>query len=182
MSHTVVAWDRWYMGGASLSAGAGWPQRLWGSPAAGRPAARGRGARRRSTSRGNIPYNAARPGLAALRLREERPLAVLDRPHVGQGHEHTVKVGFEYRHHKFPHKGWAVGGAAGNFNFNRLGTGGLRRLGQQPRARPAIPLRRSCSGRCTIANQYDLRASRRGTRRTCRRGSTPSSRSTASSR
>jgi hypothetical protein len=36
----------------------------------------------------------------------------------------TIKVGFEYRHHKFPHKGWAVGGAAGNFDFNRLGTAG----------------------------------------------------------
>ena len=41
----------------------------------------------------------------------------------------TIKVGFEYRHHKFPHKGWAVGGAAGNFNFNRLGTGGYDAAG-----------------------------------------------------
>ena len=36
----------------------------------------------------------------------------------------TVKVGFEYRHHTFRHRGWAVGGAAGNFDFNRLETGG----------------------------------------------------------
>src|SRR5262249_20421087 len=29
MSHSVVAWDRWYMGGNSLSAGAGWPTILF---------------------------------------------------------------------------------------------------------------------------------------------------------
>jgi hypothetical protein len=40
-----------------------------------------------------------------------------------------VRVGLEYRHHKFPHKGWAVGGAAGNFDFNRLGTGGYDAAG-----------------------------------------------------
>src|SRR4029453_9611463 len=41
----------------------------------------------------------------------------------------TVKVGFEYRHHKYPHKGWAVGGAAGNFNYNRLETAGYDAAG-----------------------------------------------------
>src|SRR5262249_52243377 len=64
----------------------------------------------------------------------------------------TFKVGFEYRHHKYPHKGWAQGGTAGEFNFNRLETGGYDAagnnlgqtggpfasfiLGQVPRSRP----------------------------------------------
>ena len=29
LSHSTVAWDRWFMGGNHLSAGANWPQRLW---------------------------------------------------------------------------------------------------------------------------------------------------------
>ena len=29
LSHSTVAWDRWFMGGNHLSAGANWPARLW---------------------------------------------------------------------------------------------------------------------------------------------------------
>ena len=36
LNHSTVAYDRWFMGGNSLSAGAGWPQRLWGPPTDGR--------------------------------------------------------------------------------------------------------------------------------------------------
>ena len=32
---------------------------------------------------------------------------------------HTIKTGFEFRHHNFPVRGWGVGGTAGNFNFER---------------------------------------------------------------
>ena len=38
---------------------------------------------------------------------------------------HTLKTGFEFRHHNFPIRGWAAGATAGNFTFNRLGTGGF---------------------------------------------------------
>ena len=31
LNHSTIAYDRWFMGGNSLSAGAGWPQTLWGS-------------------------------------------------------------------------------------------------------------------------------------------------------
>ena len=31
LNHSTVAWDRWFMGGNSLSAGVGWPQQLWGA-------------------------------------------------------------------------------------------------------------------------------------------------------
>ena len=37
---------------------------------------------------------------------------------------HSLKTGFEYRHHDFPFRGWAAGSTAGQFNFNRLGTAG----------------------------------------------------------
>src|SRR4029450_1652144 len=56
MSHSVVAWDRWYMGGASLSAGANWPQRLWGSQEQSGLVLGDAGPPRQAFS-GNIPYS-----------------------------------------------------------------------------------------------------------------------------
>ena len=38
---------------------------------------------------------------------------------------HSLKTGFEFRHHDFPFRGWAAGSTAGQFNFNRLGTAGF---------------------------------------------------------
>jgi hypothetical protein len=38
-------------------------------------------------------------------------------------------VGFEYRHHKYPHQGWGQSDAAGRFDFNRLETGGYDAAG-----------------------------------------------------
>ena len=32
LSHSTIAWDRWFMGANHLSAGANWPQRLWQGP------------------------------------------------------------------------------------------------------------------------------------------------------
>jgi carboxypeptidase family protein len=122
MSHTVVAWDRWYMGGASLSAGADWPNRLWGSQAqsglvlgdAGPP---------QINFAGNIPYNTLGLSWPSFGYeKNDRWQFSTDLAWV-RG-KSTIKAGIEYRHHSFPHKGWAVGGAAGNFDFNRLGTGG----------------------------------------------------------
>ena len=47
MSHSHVSWDRWYMGGNSLSAGVGWGAKLWGSQEASGHARDDRGGRRR---------------------------------------------------------------------------------------------------------------------------------------
>jgi hypothetical protein len=122
MSHTVVAWDRWYMGGASLSSGAEWAQRMWGSQQqsglivgdAGPP---------QVNFAGNIPYNTLGLSWPSFGFeKNDRWQFSTDLAWV-RGRS-TIKVGLEYRAHKFPHKGWAVGGAAGNFDFNRLGTGG----------------------------------------------------------
>ncbi len=178
MSHSVVAWDRWYMGGASLSAGANWPERMWGSQRqsglvigdAGPP---------RMAFAGNTPVQRRRPGLAVLRLREERPLAVLHRPGLDQGQEHVSRSGSSTgttssRTRAGP---WAAPPATSTST-------GSARAATTPRAttspRPATPSRRSCSGRCTRPTRRST-PSPPGTRATSRRGSTPSSRSTASS-
>src|SRR5205814_381459 len=122
LNHSTVAYDRWYMGGNSLSAGAGWPQLLWGANhggivdnTAGPPLI---------NFAGNTPYNSigqyAWPNFGYLtnnRWQFSDDLAFV------KG-RHTMKVGFEYRYHDFPFRGWAVGAVGGQFDFNRLGTGG----------------------------------------------------------
>jgi hypothetical protein len=127
ISHSTVAWDRWYMGGASLSAGANWPERMWGSQQRSGLVI-GDGGPPRMAFAGNIPYNAVGQDWPAFGFeKNDRWQFSTDLAWV-RGRS-TVKVGFEYRHHKYPHKGWAVGGAAGNFDFNRLGTGGYDAVG-----------------------------------------------------
>ena len=77
---------------------------------------------------GNIPYNAVGQDWPSFGYeKNDRWQFSTDLAWV-RG-KSTVKVGFEYRHHKYPHKGWAVGGAAGNFDFNRLETGGYDAAG-----------------------------------------------------
>src|SRR5262245_47392898 len=127
MSHSVVAWDRWYMGGASLSAGANWPQRLWGSVAQSGLVLGNAGPPRQSFA-GNIPYNTVGLDWPSFGYEKNGRWQYSTDLAWVKGRS-TVKVGFEYRHQKYPHKGWAVGGAAGNFNYNRLETGGYDAAG-----------------------------------------------------
>jgi hypothetical protein len=128
MSHSVVAWDRWYMGGASLSAGANWPERMWGSQQQSGLLLGDAGPPRMAFPGSPIPYNAVGQDWPSFGFeKNDRWQYSTDLAWIkGRG---TYKVGFEYRQHKFPHKGWAVGGAAGNFDFNRLGTGGYDAAG-----------------------------------------------------
>jgi hypothetical protein len=126
LNHSTIAYDRWFMGGSHLSAGAQWPQRLWeGTGAvnggildttAGPPVI--------DFSGGSIGYNdigqSGWPGFGFLvnnRWQFSNDLTWV------KG-RHTLKSGFEFRHHDFPFRGWAAGNVAGNFQFNRLGTGG----------------------------------------------------------
>jgi hypothetical protein len=122
LNHTTVAYDRWFMGGNSLSAGVGWPQLLWGSNqggildnTAGPPLI---------NFAGNIPYNSigqyAWPNFGFL---TNNRWQFSDDLTWVKG-RHTAKVGFEYRYHQFPFRGWSVGAVGGQFDFNRLGTGG----------------------------------------------------------
>jgi Carboxypeptidase regulatory-like domain len=122
MSHSVVAFDPWYMGGASLSAGAGWPERFWGSQQASGLVV-GDGGPPSVQFEGSIPYNSLGNGWPAHGYeKNDRWQFSTDLAWV-RGRS-TVKVGFEYRHHKLAHKGWAAFGAAGLFDFNPLETGG----------------------------------------------------------
>ncbi|MBM3728152.1 MAG: hypothetical protein FJW40_22340 [Acidobacteria bacterium] len=119
--HATVSWDRWYMGGTPISAGVGWGEKLWG------PATRG----------GLLDQTA---GFPAFTFTGNTPYTQLGSGWIGAGFEainrwqfandltwikgrHNIKVGYEFRHHQFNFHGWAAG-SGGNFNFNRLGTGG----------------------------------------------------------
>jgi hypothetical protein len=128
MSHSVVAWDRWYMGGASLSAGANWPDRLWGSQQRSGLVLGDAGPPQINFPGANIPYNTVGLSWPSFGYeKNDRWQFSTDLAWI-KGRS-TVKVGLEYRQHKFPHKGWAVGGAAGNFDFDRRETGGYDAAG-----------------------------------------------------
>jgi len=133
LNHSTVAYDRWFMGGSHLAAGAQWPQRLWagtGAPnggildtTAGPPVI---------DFVGNIPYNdigqSGWPGFGFLvnnRWQFSNDLTWV------KG-RHALKTGFEFRHHDFPFRGWAAGNVAGNFQVNRLGTAGFDASGNSP--------------------------------------------------
>jgi hypothetical protein len=120
LNHTTVAWDRWFMGGNSLSAGVGWPQLLWGS------------------NQGGLIDNTAGPPM--MIFAGNTPYTNIGQQWQRFGYEkndrwqfsndltwvkgrHTAKFGIEYRHHTFPSRGWATN-TGGAFNFDRLGTGG----------------------------------------------------------
>lgn len=118
--HGTAAWDRWYMGGNPISAQVGWPDRLWGQDKSGL-VDKTAGAPQMNFA-GNIPYtrlgtNWTSFGFEAI----NRWQFANDLTWVAGRHQ--VKVGYEFRHHQFNYHGWAVG-TGGNFNFNRLGTGG----------------------------------------------------------
>jgi hypothetical protein len=126
LNHSTVAYDRWFMGGSHLAAGANWPQRLWQGTGAAN------GGILDTTAGppvidfvGNIPYNdigqSGWPGFGFLvnnRWQFSNDLTWI------KG-RHSLKTGFEFRHHDFPFRGWAAGNVAGNFQFNRLGTAGF---------------------------------------------------------
>jgi len=151
MSHSVVAWDRWYMGGASLSAGAKWPERMWGSQQASGLLIGDAGPPQINFA-GNIPYNTLGLSWPSFGYeKNDRWQFSTDLAWV-RG-KSTIKVGFEYRHHKFPHKGWAVGGAAGNFDFNRLETGGYDAAGNNL-SQTGDPFASFLLGQVHASNQY----------------------------
>jgi hypothetical protein len=129
LNHTTVAWDRWFMGGNPLSAGAGWPQILWkGTPGQGSLSGGGLVAPDAGPPEidfaGNIPYNSIGDyGWPKFGFLTNNRWQFSDDLSWVKS-KHTLKVGFEYRWHQFPFKGWAVGAAAGEFAFNSLETAG----------------------------------------------------------
>ena len=135
LNHTTIAFDRWFMGGNHMSAGAMWPQRLWaGTPGAGVLSGGGLVTPDAGPPEirffGNIPYNELgdygwpRFGfLTNNRWQFSDDLSWVK-------NRHTLKVGFEYRHHQFPFKGWAAGATGGQFDFNNLETAGYDSTGK----------------------------------------------------
>jgi hypothetical protein len=136
LNHSTIAWDRWFMGGNHLSAGANWQQRLWQGTAnpTGGIVAQDTGPPTMRFNGGSVPYT---------------PIGLEGWPRFGfekndrwqfsndltwvKG-RHTLKSGFEFRHHSYPQQGWGVGGVAGNFNFDRLGTAGYDASGNNLQA------------------------------------------------
>jgi hypothetical protein len=140
LNHTTIAWDRWFMGGNPLSAGAGWPKILWaGTPGAsvatgggildgtaGPPLLDFSGA---NGSANNIPYNSIGDyGWGKFGFLTNNRWQFSDDLSLVRG-KHTIKVGFEYRWHQFPFVGWAVANQAGEFAFNSLETAGYDAAG-----------------------------------------------------
>ena len=128
MSHSHVSWDRWQMGGNSLSAGVGWGDKLWGSKEQagilqddGGPPVINFG--------GEIPYSQLGQDWAryGFELNDRWQFSTDLTWITGRN---TFKVGVEYRAHSYPNNGWGGGGATSpSFNFNRLGTGGYDAAG-----------------------------------------------------
>jgi len=129
LNHTTIAWDRWFMGGNPLSAGAGWPNILW-SGTAGETNPNGvTGGLLDQTAgppeidfQGNIPYNGlGLYGWGKFGFLTNNRWQFSDDLSWVKG-KHTIKVGFEYRWHQFPFAGWATGAQAGDFVFNNQET------------------------------------------------------------
>jgi TonB dependent receptor-like, beta-barrel len=125
LNHSTIAYDRWFMGGNSLAAGVGWPQQLWGAnqggllaPDAGPPV---------MTFGGNIPYTAVGQNWPRFGYLVNNRWQFSDDLTWVKG-RHTMKFGFEYRYHQFPFRSWGSN-EGGQFNFNRLTTGGYDAAG-----------------------------------------------------
>lgn len=134
LNHTTIAWDRWFMGGNPLSAGASWPQRLWaGTP--GASVANGGGLLTGDAGpplidfQGTIPYNSiGQYGWGKFGFLTNNRWQFSDDLSIVKG-KHTIKVGFEYRWHQFPFSGWAVANEGGEFAFNSQETAGYDSAG-----------------------------------------------------
>jgi hypothetical protein len=138
-NHTTIAWDRWFMGGNPLSAGAGWPNILWkGTPGANQPQGVGGlvtqdggppaidfGGDGAIAGRNGVEYNAIGDyGWGKFGFETNNRWQFSD-DLTWVKSKHTVKVGFEYRWHQFNHTGWATGNQAGEFHFDTSGTGAI---------------------------------------------------------
>jgi hypothetical protein len=123
--HATVSWDRWFMGGTPLSAGVGWGDKLWGTDRSGL-LEKGAGLPNFNFT-GNIPYTQLGIGWTGFGFEAINRWQFANDLTWIKG-RHNLKVGYEFRHHQFNFHGWAAG-TGGNFNFNRLGTGGYDSAG-----------------------------------------------------
>jgi len=118
-NHTTISYDRWYMGGWSISDGVGWHKKLG---ITGLPALNGTG------GPPNIAFSGGIYGYTGMGTNWQRGFQAVNRWQFADdltwiSGRHTIKAGFEFRWHEFNLAGWARG-IAGNWSFNRLNTGG----------------------------------------------------------
>jgi hypothetical protein len=153
LNHSTIAYDRWFMGGNHLAAGAQWPQRLWAGQV--QPT----GGLRDTTAgppvidfQGNIPYNdVGQSGWPAFGFLVNNRWQFSNDITWVKG-RHSLKTGFEFRYHDFPFRGWAAGNVAGNFAFNRVATGGYDAVGNSLAA-TGDPFASFTLGQVNTANQ-----------------------------
>jgi hypothetical protein len=131
-NHTTIAWDRWFMGGNPLSAGAGWPSILWTGTAGQNESIPYLGINRDG---GLMTTDAGPPEIDFTGDYHPGYNSIGDYGWGKFGFETNnrwqfaddltwVKGGAEYRWHQFNHSGWAVGAAGGDFRFDRTSTAG----------------------------------------------------------
>lgn len=125
LNRTTIGYDEFHVVGHSLSAGAQWQERLWGSAGNGLlatdagPPALGFIGNTRYSSMGN---ELGRNGFLANHLYSiSDGLTWIRR-------RHTVRIGGEFRYHEYPFRGWASN-VAGSFNFHRGHTAGFDAAG-----------------------------------------------------
>jgi len=125
-NHTTISYDRWYMGGWSISSGVGWKAKL--DPSGnlmGMPAFTDAGGPPNITWNGGVVGYSG--GMGTIGTAWARGFQAVNRWQFADDFtlvtgRHTIKAGAEWRWHEFPQPGWARA-IAGNFTFNAIGTG-----------------------------------------------------------
>ncbi len=120
-NHTTISYDRWYMGGWSISDGVGWLSKLG---ITGLPALNGTGGPPQIDLNGGVfPYSGGRN---IVGTNWQRGFEAVNRWQFADDltmilGKHTVKLGFDWRWHEMNHSGWAreIGG---NWAFDSRNT------------------------------------------------------------
>jgi len=123
-NHTTISYDRWYMGGWSISDGVGWLSKL---------GIKGLPARSNQAGPPHIEWQGGKYGYTGLGTNWGRGFEAVNRWQFSDDltwitGKHTIKMGFEWRWHENNQAGWARG-YAGWFNFNEQSTGGFSDAG-----------------------------------------------------
>ena len=121
MNQIYVGYDEFHILGHSLSAAAGWQDRLWGPRGNGLLAADA-GPPAMSYS-GNTRYSPLGNEWGRSGFLANHHYSVSNDLTWIRG-RHAIKTGAEFRHHNYPFRGWA-NNVAGSFNFHRSHTGGF---------------------------------------------------------